>query len=69
MEQAKYLEPLVNDRIALSVKEAIEQKGILACSAGDAQYNHVMRDGLQMGNDFEVISKDQWCLLVKHFSE
>ena len=22
-----------------------------------------------MGSDFEVISKDQWCLLVKYFSE
>ena len=22
-----------------------------------------------MGTDFEVISKDQWCLLVKYFSE
>ena len=23
---------------------------------------------MMMGSDFEVISKDQWCLLVKYFS-
>ena len=69
MEQVKCLEPLSNSRIALSVDQAVSQKTLLACSLGDLQFNHVMRDGLQMGVDFEVISKDQWCLLAKYFGE
>ena len=77
MERVKRLEPLSNARIALSVEEAISKWNLLACSAGDAQFNHMMRNNdceqeggsLMMGRDFEVISKDQWCLLVKYFSE
>ena len=41
---------------------------IFACRQGEAQFNHVMRQGMMMGSDFEVISRDQWCLLVKYFS-
>ena len=76
MEQVKYLEPLTNDRIALCIDEAMRKNNLLACSVSDAQFNHVMRDdsqsifgSLMMGTDFEVISKDQWCLLVRHFGE
>jgi len=69
MEQVKHLEPLSNRRVALSLEEAIYTKGLLRCGSGDVQFNHVMRDGLQMGTDFEVLSKDQWCLLAKYFSE
>ena len=39
----------------------------MPCFQGDPQYNHVMRKGLRMGTDFEVVSKDQWCLLKKYF--
>jgi len=46
MEQVKYLEPLSNKRIAFSIDEAIEHKGMLRCTAGDPQFNHVMRDNL-----------------------
>lgn len=28
-----------------------------------------MKEGLQMGEDFEVLSKGQWKLLVRYFSE
>ena len=81
MERVKRLPPLANDRIALSVDEAIRKLNLLACSCdGGAQFNHVMRGGdsnagadggesLMMGTDFEVLSKDQWFLLVKYFSE
>ena len=81
MERVKRLPPLANDRIALSVDEAIRKLNLLACSCdGGAQFNHVMRGGdsnadadggesLMMGTDFEVVSKDQWFLLVKYFSE
>lgn len=28
-----------------------------------------MKEGLQMGEDFEVLSKGQWKLLVRYFAE
>ena len=69
MEQVKLLEPLSNRRIAIPVEEAIRTRGLLTCNQSDAQFNCLMHEGLRMGVDFEVISKDQWCLLMKYFSE
>ena len=69
MEQVKLLEPLSNRRIAIPVEEAIRTQGLLTCKQSDAQFNCLMHEGLRMGIDFEVISKDQWCLLTKYFSE
>ena len=69
MEQVKTLEPLSNTRIVLTLDEAIKTRQMLPCQQGDCQFNQVMRENLHMGVDFEVISRDQWCLLVKHFSE
>ena len=69
MERVKYLEPLSNTRIALTLEEAVKTRCMLPCNQGDSQFNQMMRENLQMGVDFEVISKDQWCLLVKFFSE
>ena len=69
MDQVKSLEPLSNTRIVLSVDEAVRTRRMLPCGQGDPQFNLVMRENLAMGVDFEVISKDQWFLLTKYFSE
>ena len=69
MEQVKDLAPLTNLRIAMSVDEAVSSRGLLRCSSEEAHFNHVMRDGVQIGGDFEVLSRDQWCLLGKFFGE
>ena len=69
MDQVKSLEPLSNTRLVLSVDEAIRTRKMLPCGQGDPQFNLVMRENLAMGVDFEVISKDQWFLLTKYFSE
>jgi hypothetical protein len=33
---------------------------ILMCNDTENQFNHVMKDGLTLGSDFEVISKRMW---------
>jgi len=64
MDQVKYLEPLSNNRIALSVDQAMRSLNLLTYSAGDAQFNHVMRENgnsqasPMLGTDFEVITRD-----------
>lgn len=58
MEQVKYLEPLSNTRIVLTLDEAVKTRQMLSCQQGDGQFNQVMRDNLHMGVDFEVISRD-----------
>lgn len=50
--------PLRNTRIAVSLDEAVQSRGLLKCTAGDAHFSHLMREGVQMGSDFEVLSKD-----------
>lgn len=69
MEQVKSLEPLTNSRLVLSLDEAVKTHRLLVCQQGDSQFNQVMRSNLHMGVDFEVISKDQWCLLSNYFCE
>ena len=66
---ARQLEPLTNDRIVMSAKQAASHANLLLCHGGDCQFNHVMKDGLFMGEDFEVLSKGQWKLLVRYFGE
>ena len=58
MEQVKYLEPLSNTRIVMTLDEAVKTRQMLSCQQGDGQFNQVMRDNLHMGVDFEVISRD-----------
>ena len=42
---------------------------ILMCNDTENQFNHVMKDGLTLGSDFEVISKRMWQILTKCFAE
>ena len=69
VEQAKLLEPLSNARIALRPHEAVTHYNLIGYSGTDPQFNQMMREGLLMVKDFEVISRDQWKLLVRYFSE
>jgi len=59
---------LSNDRIVMSMAEAQNNAGLLLCNNPENQFNHVMRDGLKIGEDFEMISKDQWRILSNCFS-
>lgn len=33
------------------------------------QFNHVIRDGLKLGEDFEVLNRAQWQILTRCFSQ
>lgn len=61
------LASLTNSRIILSRAETVQQR-ILVCNDADNQFNHVMRDGLSLG-DFEVINKRMWQLITAMTTE
>lgn len=39
----------------------------MVCNDTENQFNHVTRDDLYLGTDFEVVSKQMWLLLMKAF--
>lgn len=41
----------------------------MICNDYENQFNHVMRDGLSLGSDFEVVSKKMWQILTNCFAE
>ena len=53
---------LSNSRIVKSREEVMES-GVLVCNDPENQFNHVTRDDLYLGSDFEVVSKQMWSLL------
>lgn len=53
---------LTNRRIVES------QEGIVQCSSPEDQYNINLKQGLERGIDYLVISKEQWAFLESNYS-
>ena len=40
----------------------------MVCKEKNCQFNHVIKDSMKIGEDFEVVSVEMWRMLVRHFS-
>jgi len=59
---------LTNERIVQDQKVLNKQTNWLICKEKTCQFNHVVKDGVQIGEDFQLVSTEMWRMLVRHFS-
>jgi hypothetical protein len=56
------LEYLTNERII------VPKSTMLCCQDGKSPYNNILRDEMQSGKDFQLVSKDQWNHIVQNYT-
>lgn len=51
-----------------NIRIVIPKDNILCCGDPENQYNNILKVEMQLGKDYQLISKDQWTLLEQSYT-